>query len=272
VLPRDFPESYYSVFVTHPLDDDFITGLAVKIETAAQEKKYNELETVLLAISFVQNLPYTSDSVTTGYDEYPRYPIETLVDGGGDCEDTAILLASLIRAMGYGTVLIIYPGTAEIPGHCAVGVKGSEVIYGTYYNFEGEKYYYIETTNTGWEIGEIPDKYKGVSAYIYPMIPVPVFSHNWTTESSVDRIKLEVKVSNSGSAIARGVYIQAGFDAGNDQLWNSQKSPQFDIGIDQSDTVTLYLVPPRNVYTRLVVIVIYDGYAVDESYSLWYNT
>ena len=30
--------------------------------------------------------------------DIPRYPSETLVAGGGDCEDTAILLASLIRA------------------------------------------------------------------------------------------------------------------------------------------------------------------------------
>jgi transglutaminase-like putative cysteine protease len=31
-------------------------------------------------------------------EETPRYPLETFLAGGGDCEDTAILLASMIRA------------------------------------------------------------------------------------------------------------------------------------------------------------------------------
>jgi len=31
--------------------------------------------------------------------EHPFYPLETLADGYGDCEDTAILFVSLLRAM-----------------------------------------------------------------------------------------------------------------------------------------------------------------------------
>jgi hypothetical protein len=82
---------------------------------------------VLLLLSLHKEslrLEYTSDLVTEGYDEYPRYPIETLVDKGGDCEDTAILAASIIRGMGYGVVLLVFPKTADSPGHCAVGVAG----------------------------------------------------------------------------------------------------------------------------------------------------
>ncbi len=43
--------------------------------------------------------------------EWPRYPVETLASGYGDCEDTSILFASVVRTLGYGARL------AEIPGH-----------------------------------------------------------------------------------------------------------------------------------------------------------
>jgi len=42
-----------------------------------------------LAISFVKSLPYSYDIDTTGLEGYKRYPIETLADSTGDCEDTA---------------------------------------------------------------------------------------------------------------------------------------------------------------------------------------
>ena len=37
--------------------------------------------------------------------DHPQFPIETLVDGSGDSEDTAILYASLIRTLGYRSLL-----------------------------------------------------------------------------------------------------------------------------------------------------------------------
>jgi competence protein ComEC len=112
-LPRP-PTKNYSVYVTHPLDDPYIDRLVEKIKNAAQQEGYTAYQTVEFAAAFVQSLPYTVDSVTTPYDEYPRYPIETLVDKGGDCEDTSILLASIIDKIGYGVVLII------LPNHCCI--------------------------------------------------------------------------------------------------------------------------------------------------------
>jgi len=161
-MPRP-PTMNYSVYVTNPLDDPYIDGLVKNINEAAEKENYSEYQTVEFAASFVQNLPYTVDSATSPFDEYPRYPVETLVDNGGDCEDTSILLASILDSMGYGVILI------ELPGHCAVGVKGGANIYGMYWEYAGEKYFYIETTDSGWAIGELPDEYVGVSADMYPI-------------------------------------------------------------------------------------------------------
>jgi len=43
-------------------------------------------------------------------DEYIQADVETLITGGGDCEDKAILLSSMLSAIGIPTVLIAIPG------------------------------------------------------------------------------------------------------------------------------------------------------------------
>jgi hypothetical protein len=270
-LPRS-PTPNYSVYVTHPYDDPYIGSLATKLKEAAQAQGYSEFETVEFAVSFVQSLPYVTDNVSTGYDEYPRFPIETLVDNGGDCEDTAILMASLVKAMGYGVVLLRFDATAASQGHMAVGIAGGEGIYGTYWEYAGRKYYYLETTGDGWRIGQIPDQYKTALAHVYEMTPVPILTHEWTSIGRSGFADLQVIVTNLGSAEARNVYIFAGFDAGNELFWNPQQSSSFTIGIDQKVTVTISLQVPLDKHTRIIVQVVYGGYAVDESYSKWFDT
>ncbi len=134
-------------------DDPFIKKISKRISEGAK----SDVGEVWLAVSFVQNLPYVDD-VFTGYDEYPKYPIETFFEKNGDCEDTSYLAASIIDAMGYGSVLIL------LPGHMAVGVYMDCDTPGTYYKLDGRCYYYIETTSKDWAGGEIPDRYRNTRA------------------------------------------------------------------------------------------------------------
>lgn len=150
----------YSYYVTDPSDDKYLAALAGKFKEAAEKENYSDLDMVKNIIFFVQNLNYVDDKVGTGYDEYPKFPLETLADEGGDCEDSAILLASLLRELGYGTVLI------QFPDHMGVGVKGEASIPGSYYEVDGIRYYYVETTSTGWGIGDVPDQMRDQPARI----------------------------------------------------------------------------------------------------------
>ena len=264
--PRVATEDY-SIYVTHPMDDEYIDTIIDKIEEAAADKGYDEMETVNFAVSFVQSLPYAVDSVTTPYDEYPRYPIETLVDNGGDCEDTSILMAAILNEMGYGMVLL------SLPNHMAVGVLGDESMSGSYFPHNDGKYYYLETTGSGWAIGELPSEYTEESATIYDIVPVPILTQDWSAESTrANKTTLTITVENLGTETATDVYIYAAFDAGNDMVWNAEESQLFDLYPDQSITITMQLDTPHGEYTRLIVQIVDNGYSADTSYSEWFDT
>jgi len=47
-----------------------------------KENTDSKSEVAYNIVAFVQSLPYFKDDISTGYDNYPRYPIETLVDNG----------------------------------------------------------------------------------------------------------------------------------------------------------------------------------------------
>ena len=265
-IPR-LPTANYSVYVTHPADDPYIDGVVRKIREAAEEKGFSEYQTVEFAIAFVQSMPYTVDSVTSPFDEYPRYPAETLIDGGGDCEDTAILLASLLDSMGFGVVLI------RLPDHMAIGVMGGENTTGSYWEYGGDKYFYVETTDPGWGIGELPDEYADTSATVLPLKPVPIVTHEWVIEGQGAFAVLTVTVNNLGTATASDMYAYAAFDAGEGMVWREKQSDVFSLEPGQSVTATMSLLaPPLGERTRLVVRIVMGEHVVDESYSDWVDT
>jgi hypothetical protein len=153
-LPRIRSYDDWAEYTVDPIVADLATGL----KNTADLEGYDSYQTVSFILAFVQSLPYTSDDVTTGFDDYPRYPIETLVDGGGDCEDSSFLFAGILKKLDYGVCLI------NPPGHVAVGVLSGGSLTGTYYELDGSRYYYCETTDGGWDIGDCPHKYKNEKA------------------------------------------------------------------------------------------------------------
>ncbi|MDV2481101.1 hypothetical protein F8E02_03565 [Methanoculleus sp. Wushi-C6] len=140
-----------------PVLDDLARRIAPP--TANPEEEYFRLMNLIF---FVQQIPYAPDNSTDSYTEgvlpryarhvgksveYTRYPVETLVDGKGDSEDAAILMAGLLDALSYDTVLLRYPD------HMALGIRmeGFNPYYAKYtpkyFTYEGKHYYYVEGTN-----------------------------------------------------------------------------------------------------------------------------
>ena len=133
--------------------------IAEKLNQVAQENNWSRERLANFVISFVQSLPYTADDVATGYDEFKMYAFETLVAGGGDCEDTVILAAGLLRSLNYDLILL------NPKGHLALGVSGQ--FSGAHYEYNDLRYFYSETTGKGWEIGNIPEAYRSIPVKLY---------------------------------------------------------------------------------------------------------
>ena len=75
-----------------------VQNLAQKLMRLGQPRNFMAYELLCFTLAFVQQgINYTHDvSPKTGeIVEYPKYPIETLAEQTGDCEDQAILIAWL---------------------------------------------------------------------------------------------------------------------------------------------------------------------------------
>jgi len=160
------PDDWYQYYKNKPriphgtdyvtFNDPYVKKIAQKIKETAETNGYH---TTSFFLAFIQSLPYVADSYTK-FDELPKYPIETIIDRNGDCEDTAFLLASLVQAMNIGAALI------QFNDHMGVGVKTVHSQSGYYYPVGDDWYYYYETTGEGWDIGELPDEYKYQNAKV----------------------------------------------------------------------------------------------------------
>ncbi|MBK9448613.1 MAG: hypothetical protein IPN95_04230 [Bacteroidetes bacterium] len=146
----------YGNYIKEDVGFELTARLAAAFDRRAIEENLTEWEKINMVIDFVQSLQYQTE---TG--EYPKYPIETLRDGGGDCEDTSILLAAVLDKMGIDCVLL------SPPGHMSVGLSITGLT-GQHYLWAGKKYFYVETTGQNWEVGAVPAAYQG-TAKIYAL-------------------------------------------------------------------------------------------------------
>ena len=135
-----------------------------KIQFQYKWDSYDQASNVL---AFVQSfISYRYDKDTRFVEEYPRYPLETLWDRVGDCEDFAILSGAILSRLGLKVALLLYPN----PCHLAFGVetlkthKVENLIKDPKYDVS---YYYGEGTSKGWQLGDIPQDYHGATPDFY---------------------------------------------------------------------------------------------------------
>lgn len=143
----------YSAYAKDSADETSLSMLSESLRNMAVDNGFvSDYDIAGFIAAFVQSLEYQDDLLYKGYREYPKYPIETLFEQGGDCEDTAVLLAKMLKLLGFGAVLLVSEN------HMAVGVQTSG--RGNL-SYRGVEYYYVETTEAGWRLGEVPDDMVG---------------------------------------------------------------------------------------------------------------
>ncbi|UCF45450.1 MAG: hypothetical protein JSW44_02115 [Candidatus Bathyarchaeota archaeon] len=123
-----------------------------------EEDFANGVLMIVHQITYVETLP-------------AKYPVETIVDGQGDCDLFSFIAASIMKAGGLDAALLYY----EQQTHMNIGVHLSSApedarqsVY--YVTHDGTRYYVAECTGgnwkDGWRVGECPTDLKQVSAEV----------------------------------------------------------------------------------------------------------
>lgn len=141
-----------------------------------------------------------------------KYPVETMIDGQGDCDLFSYIAASIMKAGGLDVVLLYY----EAQTHMNIGVHLSnppqdarDSVY--YVTHDSIKYYVAESTGgnwkNGWRVGECPAELKQVSAEVITLenaeqvAPGQVSASFTAMEPSVLSLEVSPSISIQNSAI-----------------------------------------------------------------------
>lgn len=218
----------YDLFASDPYDDRLIKSIADTLFSLSGDYGLEESKVPGLCISFVQSLNYSSDLTSAGYDQYPRFPYETLYESGGDCEDTSILSAAILQEMGYDVVLL------ELPEHMALGISCDPVSEGRSFEYKGTRYYYLETTGRDWQVGEMPEEYQGQPVRVIPIYKRPLIALDFKAlcEYSNDGGTVDVNVTlrNVGSERAENTTLYVALQAPDGSgVWDEVESPPFKV-------------------------------------------
>lgn len=215
-IPKELFEFYqnkthdrrdYAQYAVSEYDRELIQDLAKAFSEHGKKNKYSEDQIALNIISFVHTIPYTYDIDTTGQIEYPRYPVETLVEGG-DCEDRAILAAAIMYELGIDCILI------HMEDHMALGLKDNGNFSGQSYMYDGTVYYYAGVTDGETTVGIISSGINATIIALYPLAQNPVFSSKIDQymvgfDDESYKYALQGIIENQGSGHGKNVTIRA---------------------------------------------------------------
>jgi hypothetical protein len=143
---HDWIDDYFPAFVQEIHHDSFYDDLLAEFRSVKEELDLDDDRYVELLTTFAQAIPYYTDPDVLE----PKFPVETFVDGVGDCDDKTLLLAALLAREGYDVAGLLF----EPEKHVALGIRTQHG------DFEGTGYAYTETT-TNARIGTVPEHFAG---------------------------------------------------------------------------------------------------------------
>lgn len=169
----------YSRFVRNGLTPE-VTETSHQIRHISGTERLSTVAEINNVLAFAQRFRYAFDAEDKGVREYPKFPLETMVEDRGDCEDHAILAAACFTQLGYEVRLVSLEYDSG-PGHMALAVAGAEELPDAFALRDpasGRKFYYCEVTTDAssrdptalvFRMGEIPDKDKRAKMELIPI-------------------------------------------------------------------------------------------------------
>ena len=251
----------YSFYAIFPVDDNYISFLSEKLlslhDTRDIEEKIN------FVASFVQSIPYHKEE-----EEYPRFPIETIADLEGDCEDKAILASSILAEIGLDVALI------RLHEHMAVGIHLDGVDYQgkVYYEDEtGKRYLFLETSNVGWKLGDACEEFKDQKNYtIYHVGSKPLLLQECEPPIRYKYLKsdfvvVEDRILNFGVDNANNVELVVDFLAQYDLSVKKYVSEKFGVRAGGGRLIRLKINSPKQSFLKVKIDLIHEGKVVQSS-------
>lgn len=209
----------YALYIADPLQRPFIKSISEKLQQFCKNRSLGENDCLTAYLRFVQSIDYSQDIDDTGHEAYPKYAIETLIHQQGDCEDGTILLGSLLAERGEEVAVLLLPNVH----HMMLGVSLQDDL-GSFIEYEGTKYYTIETTHQSWDIGDLPPKYSDTKVEVHIPDNQPVLIHEWNATPNPDgAVSIDVHVANFGDAKADNVQVQMQFEKRNGESVSRQQ-------------------------------------------------
>jgi hypothetical protein len=254
----------YAAYVFDRNDDLYIEFLADQLLSLKNLKTNGEK--INFVASFVQGIEYMKDDPANDSYEYPRYPLETLKEKRGDCEDKAILTAALLEALGYNVSLI------RLPQHMAVGVHLNETIPG--YSYYIDQYYFLETTTLFMPLGKIPPEYLGLSnVTVYPISFRPLLVHSWknatrlTLSTGADYVTVTIVIENLGTVASSDIEVRGAFYDNMSQIYNQETMSVPSVAAGEKRMVDLSVDVPSSGSTTLITQLYLNGTMVNQRES-----
>jgi len=151
-----FDATYYTPFINS--NDVGIKRLTAELKTTIEATgSWGYYDEIMYVVGMVQQMRYAQGS-TDGFDLSTKYPMQTIITAKGDCEDTSILAAALLKRLDYEVKLVRLDIEGSV-AHIGIAVWGEGVV-GTSWMKDGRNFYYIETTTPGNKFGELPSKWQ----------------------------------------------------------------------------------------------------------------
>lgn len=143
---NDWIGDYFPAFIDEEHQEGFFADLLGALRRVRDERGLDSDRYAELLAVFAQSITYETDPVELE----PKFPVETLVDAAGDCDDKTLLLAGLLAREGYDVAVFLF----EPEKHVALGIRSNDIGY------LDTGYAYTETTAEGF-IGMVPDSFAG---------------------------------------------------------------------------------------------------------------
>jgi hypothetical protein len=148
----------YRAMVQDPSQDSLYTAILAESDKIRFEQNLSDDEYLELIVVYIQSLKYETREKNPA-----KFPVETVVDRAGDCDDKSLLLAGLLSREGYPVALLLFGPES----HMAVGVGSDDYLY------KNTGYTFVETTNYSF-VGVPTEKLGGnLTLYSDPVI-IPI--------------------------------------------------------------------------------------------------